>query len=702
MLSSIRKVWRLLNVLKACEKHRVQFEKEERKAEKDRIRKERAEWVPEWILKKEEEQKKEEEKVKEKDPFVLRIMKPVFGNAGGQILLALILLAVGIALGIYLKESEMDRLIWKLLFLTASLIILLYLFYQARRFLYKEENLPYLMTLPLTQTELLMAKYLQLLGSAYRVMMVVMIPLWLGYVAVVQGDWFISVAVWIGILVIPQFVLLLLYSGLILGHLCLRYLTTSRRRILFALLAGIFLSLLLIVLQMITNQKFLRLLGEFLLNLMVFNLPLGWIMQSQNLSSLILNIVVLVMMVGISWLLFLLFCPILYRRSSLQRWDLADDTMPPSEQFHRIVRQHSPRLALFIREMRSIKGIKAYWSTRIQGILISLILPLLLAIAEVLFTAIVGSRESTETLRIVTVIIGNALPMAVIQSWMNMPAATTYSRDQSSMNLFMRMPIAWPKKKSMRNLAERVKTRFSRVQFIWNFLRQMGIAWSEEQSTRNPFKRIRTAWSQARASGNKPVRRQITWRDFLHAKICAGICCCILEAVPSLLLFSWLLVHENRISLSGLFPVLLFYVLILIAITELRCFEDFFRPVEGWKSFKELVTKKKTASGKSLFIVLLTVPILFLAGILIEWQMESELTALKTLLGLIIAAVVLHILLHKILFRMVLKEMKRIGCEEEVPGKLERLGRVFQKTAAVVKAGVEKIKGFRGDRDDLD
>ncbi len=646
MLSSVRKVWKLLGVLNACEKQRIQFEKEERKAEQDRIRKERAEWVPEWILKKEEEQKKEEEK--EKDPVVLLILKPVFGNAGGQILLALILLAAGIALGIYLKESEMDRLIWKLLFLTASLIILLYLFHQARRFLYKEENLPYLMTLPLTQTELLMAKYLQLLLSAYRIMMVVMIPLWLGYIAVVQGNLFISVAVWIGILVIPQFVLLLLYSGLILGQLYLRFLATNRRWILFALLAGFSLILLLIGLQILTNQKFLRLLGEFLLNLMVFNLPLGWIMQCQDLPSLIPNIVALALMVGISWLLFLRVCPRLFRKSSLQRWDLADDTMPPSEQFPRIVKQHSPRLALFIREMRSIKGIKAYRSTRIQGILISLILPLLFAIAEVLFNAIVGSRESTETLRIVIVIIGNALPMAVIQSWMDISAATTYSRDQSSMNLFMRMPIAWSNKKSIRDL---------------------------------------------------PERRQITWRDFLHAKIYAGICCCILGAVPSLLLFSWLLVHENRISLSGLFPVLLFYVLILITVTELRCFEDFFRPVEGWKSFKELVTKKRTASGRSLFIVFLFIPILFLSSILIEWQMESELTVLKMLLGLILGAIFLHILLHKILFRMVLKEMKRIAHEEEVPGKLERLGRVFQKTAAVVKAGVEKMKGFRGDRD---
>lgn len=426
------RIIRLLGILQIAEAYRIRKEKEEKDRIRKAKRKEQAGWIP-WVTDTEVSEKDEE---KEAIPIPIRLTQKLFDSLGTAAVIGqLLILAAGI-FGLVHSDSSIRLEVCRgLLCLSAALIVLRRI-YPVNRSLYREVNLPYYMTMPFSAGEFVLAKYLQQTGTAYKITGIFLLPIWVVYTIAVR-DWAITGAIGLGILLLPQFVLLLLFLFSVLFHCYVRNLLPQKpiRRgvipaaVLAALAAG------LILMSAVTQGRAAVVLLSIIWEHMLLNNPVRLFVQGKQLQS-ILHL----MLINIfGWLMFV---PVvsLYRPSILQRHDL-DEIVPGAPDFSTVMEVHSRGCALLLREKRMIRDMKAYV---FPGVLSSVLLPGGILLAEIGLELLLGRISGAffgSDRSLTGVLVSYVMPLSILPSWMNLPAATAFSRDAYFMHRLLVLPV---------------------------------------------------------------------------------------------------------------------------------------------------------------------------------------------------------------------------------------------------------------------
>ncbi len=431
------KIVGLSRVLRSSEQYRLERERERKKREQEARRKDLVTWVP-WVS--EEEPMEEEDTEQEDLPVAVWGIRKIFAGFGSSFVLCFLLLLAGLACNLFRPDVEKIAAGCELLFAAASAVTALLCVYPVQNNLYRDVNLPYYMTLPFTARQFLMAEYLQLAGMAYRCMEVLTLPTWLGFTIGHGWDGYLAETVFLGLLVLPQAVLLLVFIFVILFHSYVRLVLAKNFRRGLAVPLAVLLSglLLLTGLGFLTEGKVPVFLGRFLWKWLLLYYPLGQLVLERQIVPffhiLIINVVI--------WFGFLRgICKWLYRPSVLQRWDLAGDREETGPGLSKVMKKNGMLKALFLREIRTLKGIKAY---RIPAWFSSGLLPfcLLLAFActeylELRFFH--GGKNPADHFWFV--LCGYIFPLTVLPAVLNRPAATAFSRDSHFLEILLFMPL---------------------------------------------------------------------------------------------------------------------------------------------------------------------------------------------------------------------------------------------------------------------
>ncbi|MDO4491803.1 MAG: hypothetical protein Q4B85_12120 [Lachnospiraceae bacterium] len=441
-----RRILALFRVLRECERFRVKQETEEREERRELQKKRLEEWVPDRRKKNQAEEDSSGEQQnssrKKKVAAALgNLLKSLFFSFGGCTALCLLLFLLGLFFGgMHPTVEHLQRGVQVVFTLSGCMLVLSH-FSRARFLLYREINLPYIMTMPFTTGDLLKAKFLQLAGGVYRITAILVLPMWLG--CSLMGGWnaAFTEAVFLGLLVLPGFVLIFLFSVICLGYTYVRVVSVKYpwRSRLLPLLAGGGAVLFLFILDMQTGGESGALLLELLWDLLPFNFILGQIVLGRQ----ILGAVVLLLVNVLFWKLFFLLGQLFYQRSLLLRWDLRDDRKYNDFNSARIERVHTGFQALILREHRTVRGMLSY---RITNGLSHIVFPLLLLLLFFLIewiTAGFGSGELNRPRHLTGLLFRYFLPLSLIPAWVNRAAATPFSRDAFTIECMLALPFDW-------------------------------------------------------------------------------------------------------------------------------------------------------------------------------------------------------------------------------------------------------------------
>lgn len=455
----MRKMFRLFQVIRTCEKYRIKKDKEKRTKELEK-RKKKVEKIL-LIDSEASKEKKPEEKTqtasagaadkkkhfwrmrkKEKAASALKLMRKAFFSFSGYTILCLILLTLGVADGVARPEADVLIRQFKYLVLFTSLLILLQTFPTTNTALYKETNLLLYATLPLKPMELVLPKIIRLLGPAYRVMAGMLLPLWAGYsiAATINGSicGTLTEAVFSAILFVPWLLVCISAMGIIVGHIYTRVLVSERflQRVVIPAAVGLALVCLLILLDLLLDVAIFLNLFRMLLDAFSYNFVFRWMIEGQ----VFLPFLILILFSVIAGLLLRGVIDLFYRKSLLQRYDLAEASKP-GETFNTALKEHSVFRALILRELRTVRGMEIF---SLPIFVATLLLPVLLLIltcgAELLLM-----RYMTAEVKAAKVVVGFLLrmvvPLSLVPALTNRAAGGAYSRDAHSMEALLLMPI---------------------------------------------------------------------------------------------------------------------------------------------------------------------------------------------------------------------------------------------------------------------
>ncbi|MDO4617207.1 MAG: hypothetical protein Q4B03_07095 [Lachnospiraceae bacterium] len=434
VLNPVRRILRLLNVLILCEKFRIQSAKSEREEKRANRRNNLAEWVP-WI------EQKEKNAVETEEQSLPRVLYQSLPGLTSSLIEILFFLTAGVVLGLLFPRHGLPVFVWKSIFAAGAVLLLIRMLYPVEFALYREENLPYYLTMPFTSTEFLLAEFLRLTAGVYLRTTIVFLPLWLGYVVTGGTDRFLTAAVLLGLLLIPQSVLLTDFLIIILFHSYTRLLLPERRRagLLLPAVVLLFLFFAALVPVFLTGGKTTAWPAWLLLEILAFNYPLGLLIQGFRLVPALLligwNVVI--------WIAYGRICRRLYRPSILQRWDLADDRRMKKTDLGRVRKKHGLGRALFLREFRTARGMKAYrFPVLFSHVLLPAGLLVLCILTEGLHSRLFP-QEADRVQYLAAVLLRDFLPLSILPALWNMTAATAFSRDYASRDALKLIPAGW-------------------------------------------------------------------------------------------------------------------------------------------------------------------------------------------------------------------------------------------------------------------
>ncbi len=425
----------LFRVLKKSEEDRAETLRREKKRKKAERRRDLAGWVP-WI--------NEPVKTEENPEKPASAGEDPAARYWINLILGLLFCMAGAAGGMSRPETWQVILTCKVLFTAASLLILLQLFPSVCFHLYQDKNIPMYMTMPITAGEFLMAKFLQLAGRAYRIGGMLLLPVWLGLGFTMPGgpSLYLTEAVLLGVLIIPQFVLSLTFTAVILLYAYRRLVMPGRKliSILIPAAAAVLIILSAAAVEFLAEGNQIKAAAAVVWEVLNFNYALGRIIQGEQLLPLLL----LLLSNALAWMVFALAGSRLYKTTLIRRKYFGKPVFTV-EDLPKIKkkRKHSPGAALFLREIREVRGMKVYRiSTLVSSVLAPAVLVLLYMAAELVIIRLMGGTLSPER-RLTGVLVRYCLPLSFIPSWMNRTAATAFSRDSRSLEKFLVLPAAW-------------------------------------------------------------------------------------------------------------------------------------------------------------------------------------------------------------------------------------------------------------------
>ncbi len=422
----IKRVLSLLRVLKVEEARRQREIKKKRKQKKREKKKERSSWLP-WM---QEVNPFAEEELEEEKKYLL---------PGGIAVVCFLTFLAGTIAGTMNPEKEMLSLVFKMILTAGSVLTVAGLVEPVYTALYQDRNLACYMTMPITERELLLAKFLLLAGRAYIPIGILLLPSMAGYTAANGWNMYLLEAVLAALLLVPQFLLAAVFLLVILFCSCWRF-AVQINRTAAVLIPAAAVSVILLAGaagNILTGGRFLSGLGRGLWELLNFNYALGLIIQGMPLLPLLLLLVA----AALVWVLLGLTGSLLYRSSVQQQRDEDKDASRLENSISWMKRKHSPFLALLYREVRNVRGIKAY---RFPVLSASVLLPaelmLLYGVMELLAGRIFGNGLLSGS-SLAGFLIGYIIPLSVIPIWSNPPAATCFSREAYSMEPLLAMPF---------------------------------------------------------------------------------------------------------------------------------------------------------------------------------------------------------------------------------------------------------------------
>lgn len=438
----MRKTIRLYKVLRACEAHRIKTEKENKKKKREKRKKDLEEYRV-WNISEEKNQEEKKEKKEEDGPALpQKILKLLFTSYGGMACLFLLLFFAGCIRGLwYSEEIGMAKIAveYKWWFLLAELLILVQVLPGIRNKLYYEKDLLFLMTMPFEPMEVVMAKYLQVLPLAYRIMGLLVLPAWLGFSLVIGFGNGLTVAVLVACLVIPLFELQLLFMLVILWHIYTRKFVRQSPLISIGapLVLGLVALIVITLLEIMFRGRVVSGILQTLEDMIVFNF--AWEMMIQG--SLLLPLLFIVISCVLAGMLFSMTTRYLYRKSLLCRWDLAGEGSDSGETCKKTKTVHGPGIALVLRELRTIKGIKIYAIPNFFSCFLLPVFLLLLFACLESFSPLFALNESRSALDTFSILAGFVAALTLATGCMNKPAATAFSRDAHERIMLFLMPV---------------------------------------------------------------------------------------------------------------------------------------------------------------------------------------------------------------------------------------------------------------------
>lgn len=383
-----------------------------------------------------EEKQKSEEGVID---FIRNGLRKCFFSFGGIIILSLLCFFAGGMIGTISPGQEFLVARCKYLYLIVTALILIQTFPVALNSLYRESNLPFLMTLPFTPVEIVLAKYLQLFTVPYRIMTVMVLPLWFGYALTTDFDKHLAEAVFTAVLFVPGFILCVLFLVLILAHAYRRLLIPRKKgpAIVIPVMFLVAVISMLLILACLYPGSFLKSLASSLANILFYNFALEAIITDGGilplLSIVLCNILVILILIAVS--------SSLYQKTLLQRWDLAGDSKSEKMNTDKILSEHTVLGTLILRELRTVRGLRIY---RIPGLMTYFILPIVLGVCIVSCEALVfKSFQNPEPHVMYTALtlLRTVVPLSVIPTLLNKSVATACSRDIHSIESLLVLPV---------------------------------------------------------------------------------------------------------------------------------------------------------------------------------------------------------------------------------------------------------------------
>lgn len=446
-----RMLW-LLRVLYTCESYRVKSEKEKKAKDRKKKKEDRDEWLR--LKPKEEDQAKDKDKDKDKDtdkeeekekePFLKKVRKAVFTNFGGMIIVGVIMLLAGASFGFFCSGENSQGLtvvVFRYLFLAAGLALLIMSTPDTVDKLYKESNLQFFMTMPFSPVEIVLAKFLQSLPQTYRIIGILVLPFWLGFspasgMGLGTG---LTDAVVLAFLVLPVFLVTVVFLMVILAHAYRRRLVRNNPLLSIGIPVGV--ALLIIVILAVLEKVFHKAVLQWLLKKLVNLLGFNFAFESMIRGQVVLSVIVVLLMVALTEILLVFIVRLLYQKSLLSRWDLGDKKKKTKDQLKVILKTHGTLWTHIKRELRTVRGMKVYrLSTWFSCIFLPVCYLLLTGIIEVYVLAGEGTPGSTEVMGFLLVAV---LPLTLLPSLLNKSVGTAFSRDIYTFRYMRLLPVEW-------------------------------------------------------------------------------------------------------------------------------------------------------------------------------------------------------------------------------------------------------------------
>ncbi|MCQ2500276.1 MAG: hypothetical protein MJ117_02890, partial [Lachnospiraceae bacterium] len=308
-----------------------------------------------------------------------------------------------------------------------------------RNKLYYEKNLLFLMTMPFEPMEVVMAKYLQILPLAYRIMGLMVLPVWLGVGTTIHFERGLNTAVLVACLVIPLFEMLLIFILVMLWQIYIRKLVRQSPAIAIVVPVVLLLVVMIVIvlLEIMFPGQILSRMARALGNILIFNF--AWEMMIQG--SLLLPLLFVAVSCVLVGMIFSMVTKQIYRKSLLSRWDLAGDDGSGNQSFDKMLTRHSQGWSLFLRELRTIRGSRFF---AIPLFVSCFLVPVLVLLFFALLTWLLPAfslQAEKNALETGSILIGFVSAQTLVAGVMNWVAATAWSRDAHVRVLLYVMPL---------------------------------------------------------------------------------------------------------------------------------------------------------------------------------------------------------------------------------------------------------------------